>query len=170
MIAELYWIDGPWAGRLAIAPRPRGGDWLNVDLAAWRGWHVDTVLSLLETNEALQLDLTAEPDACSVYNIEYLNFPIEDRGVPPSLLPGINLLQELDRRLASGQRVLVHCRQGVGRSGMIASGLLVLRGFKVQEAVEVVSKARGVLVPETKEQLAWLSDLSASAGAMRLAG
>ena len=39
MIASrLFWIDDPWpyTGRLAIAARPRGGDWLQDELASWR--------------------------------------------------------------------------------------------------------------------------------------
>jgi hypothetical protein len=30
----LYWIEGPWTGRLAISARPRGWDWLQDDVAA----------------------------------------------------------------------------------------------------------------------------------------
>ena len=28
MGTKLYWVDGPWLGKLALAARPRGGDWL----------------------------------------------------------------------------------------------------------------------------------------------
>ena len=36
MHTELYWIPGPWLGRLAIMPRPRGGDWLEDEIRSWR--------------------------------------------------------------------------------------------------------------------------------------
>jgi hypothetical protein len=32
MRAQLYWIEGPWAGHFAIVPRPRGGDWLEDEI------------------------------------------------------------------------------------------------------------------------------------------
>jgi hypothetical protein len=31
----IYWINTPWPGRLAIVPRPRGGDWLEEEVGAW---------------------------------------------------------------------------------------------------------------------------------------
>ena len=48
MSPDLYWIVGPWRGRLAIAARPRGGDWLDDELSGWRQAGIDVVVSLLE--------------------------------------------------------------------------------------------------------------------------
>ena len=33
MWTSLYWIDGPWKGKLALSGRPRGGDWLKDETA-----------------------------------------------------------------------------------------------------------------------------------------
>jgi hypothetical protein len=60
MTPDLFWIVAPWRGRLAIATRPRGGDWLEDELKGLRRAGVDVVVSLLETNEADQLDLVNE--------------------------------------------------------------------------------------------------------------
>jgi hypothetical protein len=35
MTTELFWIPGPWKGKLAIVPRPRGGDWLDDEVGGW---------------------------------------------------------------------------------------------------------------------------------------
>jgi hypothetical protein len=43
---NLYWVDGPWTGKLALAARPRGGDWLEDEIANWEREEVDAVLSL----------------------------------------------------------------------------------------------------------------------------
>ena len=51
MKAELSIVDGPWPGRLAIVPRPRGGDWLEDEVRAWREAGVDIVVSALEADE-----------------------------------------------------------------------------------------------------------------------
>ena len=51
MWTELYWVDGPWLGKLALAARPRGGDWLEDEMANWRRAGIDTVLSLLTPEE-----------------------------------------------------------------------------------------------------------------------
>lgn len=42
---KLHGVNGPWAGKLALAPRPRGGDWLEDELACWRQEGVDEVVS-----------------------------------------------------------------------------------------------------------------------------
>jgi len=57
MPTNLYWADGPWPGKLALAARPRGGDWLEDEIAAWRKAGADTVLSLLTPDEEQDLDL-----------------------------------------------------------------------------------------------------------------
>ena len=63
MKTDLFWVPGPWRGRLAIARRPRGGDWLDDEASAWRQADIDVVVSLLENDEAAQLDLLRERQA-----------------------------------------------------------------------------------------------------------
>ena len=57
MKPDLFWIPGPWRGRLAVATRPRGGDWLEDEAIGWRRAGIDVIVSLLEEDEAAQLDL-----------------------------------------------------------------------------------------------------------------
>ena len=59
-MTQLYWITGPWAGRLAISARPRGGDWLEDEISAWQRAGVDTVVSLLTIDEERDLALERE--------------------------------------------------------------------------------------------------------------
>ena len=65
MRTKVFWVDGPWRGRLGILPRPRGGDWLRDETAAWREAGVDVVVSLLEPEEAAQLVLEDEAGAAA---------------------------------------------------------------------------------------------------------
>src|SRR5947209_11006948 len=84
MRTELYWIDGRWRGRLAIMPRPRGGDWLEDEIRSWRREGVNEIVSLLTADEMADLELGDEAHLCRREGVEYLHFPIEDRGVPNS--------------------------------------------------------------------------------------
>ena len=63
MATELHWITGPWPGKLALAARPRGGDWLEDEIAHWHHSGVDTVLSLLSPDEEPTHGLGDEADA-----------------------------------------------------------------------------------------------------------
>src|SRR5947209_6977670 len=99
MKAELYWIPGPWPGRLAIMPRPRGGDWLEDEIRSWLAQGVGAVVSALTAEEITELGLAEEEQLCAANGIAYLAFPIEDRRLPPSSRAVAELIKRLERML-----------------------------------------------------------------------
>src|SRR5947209_7311877 len=125
MKPDLFWIPGPWRGRLAIAARPRGGDWLEDEATGWRRAGIDIVVSLLENDEADQFDLLDERKAAEKNGVDFVSFPIPDRGVPASTRDAVSLVCNIAAALEQGKNVAVHCRQGIGRSGLIAAGVLM---------------------------------------------
>lgn len=159
MNPDLFWIPGPWRGRLAVATRPRGGDWLEDEAGGWRRAGLDVVVSLLEREEAEQLELIHEGEAAESKGVHFVSFPIPDRGVPASMQATVSLLRNIANALEEGNSVAVHCRQGIGRSGLIAAGVLVTSGISAERAIEAVSAARGQTIPETPDQLRWLRSL-----------
>ena len=161
MWTEVYWIEGPWRGRLAMAARPRGGDWLEDEIANWRRVGIDSVLSLLTSGEEEDFGLQDEAQQVKVHGMKYVSFPIPDRQVPISESEVSAALEKLDADLSSGKNVLVHCRQGVGRTGLIAACLLITKGSSPESAVKDISLARGVTVPETSEQRRWIDHYAA---------
>jgi protein-tyrosine phosphatase len=163
MWTELYWVEGPWPGKLALAARPRGGDWLEDEIASWRGAGIYAVLSLLTPDEERDLDLKAEGGEAEAQSIEFMSFPIPDREVPNSEAKMTWTLEKLERVLSSGRNAVVHCRQGVGRTGLVAACLLVSKGLTPEAAVQTLSTARGVTVPETAEQRDWIDRYAAIA-------
>ena len=160
MRTKVFWVEGPWRGRLGIVPRPRGGDWLRDETAAWREAGFDLVVSLLEPEEAAQLVLEEEAAAAAESGIAFRPFPIPDRGVPASKDAVAELATEVVDALEEGKAVAVHCRQGIGRSGLIAGGVLVAGGLDAAKALKTISQARGLQVPETEEQRQWLIDFA----------
>jgi protein-tyrosine phosphatase len=113
MTPDLFWIPGPWRGQLAIASRPRGGDWLADEADGWRQAGIDVVVSLLEDQEAAQLDLAGEAKAAEAVGARFISFPISDRGVPESEPAAVSLITAISDALEKGKNVAVHCRQGV---------------------------------------------------------
>jgi len=162
MRTELYWVDGPWPGKLALAARPRGGDWLGDEIAGWKRVGVEAVLSLLTPEEEKELDIQKEPNAVREAGLQFTSFPILDRQVPKSEAKLAEVLEEITSALSAGKNVLVHCRQGIGRTGLVASCLLIRNGMSPGAAVETVSAARGATVPETAEQRDWIEHHAAA--------
>lgn len=160
MQAKVFWVSGPWRGRLGILPRPRGGDWLTDETTAWREAGIDIVVSLLEPEEEAQLVLEGEAAAAAASGIDFRPFPIPDRGVPASRESVAELASGIVEALDRGKNVAVHCRQGIGRSGMIVGGVLVAAGQNLATALKTIRDSRGIDVPETDEQRQWFRDFA----------
>jgi protein-tyrosine phosphatase len=159
---DLHWVGGPWSGKLALAARPRGGEWLHDELANWRREGVDMVFSLLTHEEEQDLDLMHEDRETRAQGMAFSSFPIPDRQVPDSQAGLAKVLEKLDKELASGANVVLHCRQGIGRSGLVAACLLVTKGVEAKAAIKRLSAARGVQIPETDEQRRWIDHFAST--------
>lgn len=162
MRTDLYWVDGPWPGKLAISARPRGGDWLQDEMTNWRRAGIKTVVSLLTPEEESELDLASEETDAAAQGIAFISFPIPDRRAPASEAEIAKVLEKLAAALSAGNHAVVHCRQGIGRAGLVASCLLVSKGWDVATAVERIGEARGVPVPETSEQRHFIDHYAAT--------
>jgi protein-tyrosine phosphatase len=156
MHPEIYWIDLPLSARLAIMPRPRAGDWLDGEIAGWRGQGIDVIVSLLEAEEITELGLQRESGLCHDLDMEFISFPIPDRGVPATTHEATALAKAIVSRLNEGKGVALHCRAGIGRSSLIAACVLVLLGLTPAMAFDLIGKARGVVVSDTQEQRDWI--------------
>lgn len=128
-----------------MAARPRGGDWLEDDLSSWKRSGADSVLSLLTPEEEKDLDLRQEGGEAKWSDV----------------------LEKVMRTLSEGKNVVVHCQQGIGRSGLVAACVLVRKGVSPGAAVEMVSAARGVSVPETTEQRDWIDHYAVALSATK---
>ncbi|MEM7133268.1 MAG: tyrosine protein phosphatase [Chloroflexota bacterium] len=159
-MSTIYWIkkqaDRHVAGRFAIVTRPRGNEWLADDVRALREQGVNVLVSFLESKEQSELGLTSEPIVAEEMGIRYLNFPIPDFQVPDSLQGTRLFIQQIVQLLDEGRTVGIHCRQSVGRSGLISAAVLVEQGDRAEEAFARVEKARGCSVPDTPEQRQWV--------------
>ena len=115
-----------------------------------------TVFSLLTPEEERDLDLLHEERETKGHAMAFQCFPIPDRQVPDSETKLAKVLEKLDKELGSGKNVVLHRRQGIGRSGLVAACLLVTKGLETRSAIKRLSAARGAPVPETAEQRRWI--------------
>ena len=138
------------------------GDWsrdLDLDLLAIRDWGATVIVNLMEDHEMAEFGVTDTPSRIPS-GIEYLCMPIPDFGVPG---PGWEAQWDgrgpgLHARLAAGEAILLHCKGGLGRTGMVAARLLVESGLSPDEAITAVRAARPGTI-ETAEQEAYVRKL-----------
>lgn len=140
--------------------RPRGNDWLPDEMKGLREAGTDVLVSMLTSDETTELDLQGEAEAATTAGLDFLSCPTSDRGVPDTQ-HFRDLLDELELALAAGRNVVVHYRMGIGRSSLVAAGLLMSEGMTGSDAWETVSTARGMSVPDTDEQRTWLLEVMA---------
>jgi protein-tyrosine phosphatase len=156
---NVYSIEGAQPGRLAILPRPRGGDWLEDEVQSWKAAGIDIVVSALTSEEAVEWELSRESELCRLSGLEFVAFPIPDRGVPESVSGTAELANRLAIAVKEGKGVGVHCRAGIGRSSLIAVSVLLALGLDFESAWRRAAAARGCPVPDTDEQREWVKKL-----------
>lgn len=152
---EIFTVPWPRGGRLGLSRLPQAHS-----LPMIRAWGAALVVSATPTDEMATLGVEALPLALAEHAIGWRHMPIADFGAPsPSVEANWSQLSaELRGMLDAGHAILVHCRGGCGRSGMIAMRLLVDAGEAPDMALARVRAARPCAV-ETAEQRAWASGL-----------
>lgn len=150
-----YPILHAFPGRISTMPHPAGGGELSATMASLRARGTDILVSALTPKEQTDLHLADERAAAEAAGMEFHSLPIGDFGIPDrdEITP---ILTHLLERLHGGAHLVVHCWAGIGRSSLLAASLLVLDGVEPDEAWRLISDARGVTVPETDEQRAWI--------------
>lgn len=119
------------------------------------------MLDLTTIEETASLGAGAVAERLKAAGLATSKAPIEDFSTPDEhfMAAWPALRDRLLGRLAAGGRVLVHCRGGRGRSGMIVAALLVAGGLQPAGAIAAVRRVRPGAV-ETAGQEAWLHGIA----------
>ncbi len=117
---------------------------LDADLGVIAAWGACLVLTLAEPAELLALKVPHLGTEIRRRGLEWRHLPIPDYSVPGEAFEQQweTHGREIRALLRSGSDVLVHCKGGLGRAGMIAARLLAELGVPPDEAVREVRRAR----------------------------
>lgn len=157
MKPHIFKIKAIGLGSLSVMPKP-SPEWLADDFRFYKEIGITLIVSLLEESEAYEIGLQSESKVAEQLGIGFLSFPIADRGLPESLYEFKRFVSDLYGRIKDGEHAAVHCRAGIGRSGLVAGSVLIHEGFEPDKAFDLISEKRGVAVPDTIEQVSWLNE------------
>jgi ADP-ribosyl-[dinitrogen reductase] hydrolase len=117
---------------------------LSVDLDAIAGWRPDLILTLMESHEFGTLGVPQFEEVLGRRFPGWRHLSIVDGDVPDEIFEQAWKRTGAEARsvLTRGGKVLIHCRGGIGRTGMIAARLLVELGESPKEAIASVRKGR----------------------------
>lgn len=126
---------------------------LQDDLAVIRAWGATTVVTLIEDHEFELLSIEELGAEVRERGMAWLHLPIRDVDIPDARFEQAwaNVGMALHRCLDSGERILIHCRGGIGRTGLVAGLILVERGCPAMDAIIRVRAARPHAI-ETRAQ------------------
>ncbi len=142
---DLGSMSGPWARDLAA------------DLDAIVAWPARTLVTLIEPHEFDLLRIPGLGEEARRRGLDWLHLPISDVGTPDPAFeaewPAHS--ETLRARLARGENIVVHCRGGLGRAGMISARLLAETGVDPEDAMARVRAVRPGAI-ETRAQENWV--------------
>jgi len=134
---------------LTILPgrKDRGRD-LAEDIAAMKTAGVSAVVTLLSNAEFAEYGVTNLLDAYRAAGFDVLHRSVKDQGIP-TREQAKEVLAFLKKSADSGQKALVHCVGGLGRTGLIAA--LYLREYASLDGDEAMRRVRAVRSPRAIE-------------------
>ncbi|WP_434052009.1 MAG: protein-tyrosine phosphatase family protein [Roseibium sp.] len=137
-------------------PKP-SSDWLCDDLSKLKEFGVSRLVSMLTLDEIIELGLQDEPRLSRNLELEFTNLSVPDRAVPGAVKVS-GLVASIRKDLAQHLGVAIHCRAGIGRSGLVAACVLIAEGMDADPAMDLVTESRGVKTPDTQEQVEFVRE------------
>jgi len=160
-------LDTPAGGRIGMTlcpgkrdPAAMTGAWerdLRSDLDVIAAWGARALVTLMETQELAQLGVPDIGERTESMGIAWYHLPIRDASIPSSAFEESweTAGAALRQMLGNGEGIVIHCRGGLGRTGVIAARLLIELGEDPERALQRVRAVRPGAV-ETREQEAYV--------------
>lgn len=144
---KIFSYNGYTTGKISICRQP-----LTVEeFDKVKTWGADVIVTMTKVEEFVVNNFIEKISNCCR---SWLHLPVNDFDIPSE---NIDLeIKKLLNYLDLNKRILIHCKGGQGRSGMIATRLLVEQGEDPIAAIRKIRQLRPFAI-ETKKQLNWAS-------------
>ena len=151
---------------LGMSPMPGRFSNYYEDLTTLLVWNPALVITLTTLDELKDFNAHNLGDDLSQAGIQWIHLPIEDYGTPDSSddMASILAIKQALHVLEGKKKVLVHCKGGCGRSGMLALKIMLSskNAGTVDEELTRLRTVRPCAI-ETEEQLEWATATASAA-------
>ena len=140
-IPNSYWLV---PGRLACGEYPGdmdGSGEFRIEALVQAG--LNRFINLTEEGEITRfgtlrpyLEAARVAAAATPHPVNFTRWPISDHQVPATKAAMAEILDDIDRALAAGENVYIHCWGGVGRTGTVAGCWLARHSMTGDQALE----------------------------------
>jgi len=127
---------------------------LGHDLGTIARWGANAIVTLMENEELLELGVQDLGERVRGLGMAWYFLPLSKTGVP-----GANfdrrwaaLSPQIEAALGRKGKVLIHCRDGVSRTGFVAARVLVDLGCRPEDAINRVRGARPGAIESPEQQ------------------
>lgn len=133
---------------------------LTSDIQAIKQWGAVAVVTLMEDHEFSAISVPELPTTMQSLDIPWHHHPIRDMSAPDCKFERSWFAAELEitALLKCGAKILIHCRGGLGRSGVVAARILIGIGYAPDQAIEKVRACRPGAI-ETASQESYVLSL-----------
>ena len=141
---------------LGMSPLPGlTGDFL-ADVEKIFNWNPTTIVSLTPKKEMEDLGASDFVSMMAKERIPWVHFPIKDFSIVDQQQEILweKISKNISLQINNGNRILVHCRGGCGRTGMIVLRFMIEFGEDPEKALERLRAIRPCAI-ETRAQENW---------------
>ena len=163
-VRNCYWVVG---GRLLAGMHPWSESRTSTleRLRELKSLGIDWIGDLTGAEESAGYSVEY-PGLLASFGVEHHRFALPDHAVPSDRSHVVAALDAIDAALGAGRHVYLHCRAGIGRTGLVIGCWLARHGEPGEAALERLnelwsgSKLAGtwLRVPETEQQARYVRD------------
>ena len=138
---RLLQVPSDTAGKVYLHSMPGRRETWEEFVRAATATRISDIVSLTSVSEIVKKSPSYEKALQENFPYTLHSFPISDFGVPDDEDKFVLFIASVAKSVRAGRHILLHCGAGIGRTGMVASCLLLALDCSIDEAQDTVKSA-----------------------------